>query len=74
MNIDAFLYNLPVIGIAIKRLYGYFRNHIAITDAIHVALGFGIGILFAQREMNALVIAALSLGVLGHVYALIKGK
>lgn len=74
MNLDTFLYRLPLVGAVIRRIYGYFRNHIAITDAMHVALGFGLGIFFARNEMSTVGIIAIIAAIFGHIFALIKGK
>jgi hypothetical protein len=50
MNIDEQFYKLPFIGGIIRRLYSYFRKHTAITDFIHIALGLGLGLLFAGEK------------------------
>jgi len=71
MNIDEQLYRLPLIGGHIKRLYSYFKKHTAFTDVIHVLLGLGIGLMFTDAYFN-LGIIALTIGILGHVYAFIK--
>ena len=74
MGLDEQLYRLPIIGSNIKRLYSYFRENIAYTDLIHVLIGLGLGLIIAGGELLNWGILALSLGILGHVYAFIKGK
>ena len=74
MNLDEKLYKLPIVGWTIRRLYGYFRNHIAITDFMHVALGFGLGVLVAEKGMTLLGGLALGIGIAGHIFAFMKGR
>lgn len=74
MNMDEKLYGLPFIGWMIKRLYGYFRNNIAVTDFMHVALGFGLGLLVAEKGLTLFSGTALGIGILGHIFAFIKGR
>jgi len=73
MSLDEQLYKMPIIGILIRRLYSYFKRNTAITDGMHIALGLGIGLLFAGEEFYKWAALALLIGVLGHIYALIKG-
>ena len=45
--LDNFFCNSPFIGKVMKRVYVYFKKHTVITDAMHVSLGLGIGLLIA---------------------------
>ena len=45
--LDTFFCNNLSIGKVMRRMYAYFKKHTAITDAMHVSLGLGIGLLFA---------------------------
>ena len=74
MNLDELFYRLPLIGWAIKRLYRYFKNHTALTDFFHVVAGLGIGFIIAGDNFFSWGVLALLLGVLFHLYALIKGQ
>ncbi|MDA2936613.1 hypothetical protein MYX06_05345 [Patescibacteria group bacterium AH-259-L05] len=74
MSLDEQLYRLPLIGWIIKRLYSYFKKNTAITDLMHVAAGLGIGFLIVGGTLTLWGIFALAIGVLGHVYAFIKGE
>ena len=73
MKLDKQLYRLPFIGYVIKRLYSYFKKNIAFTDFIHLSLGLGIGLIIADNEFFLFGIILLLMGVIGHVYAFIKG-
>lgn len=72
MGLDEQLYKLPFIGWIIKRLYSYFKKHIAFTDAIHISGGLGLGLLLT--EYKALGIVLILISILGHIYAFAKGK
>ena len=74
MGIDKQLCDLPLIGKIIKRLYTYFREHIAFTDFIHIMLGLGLGLIIAGNDLFYLGIFSLFIGILGHVYAFIKAE
>jgi len=74
MGLDEKLYELPVIGSIIRRLYSYFKENIAFTDIIHVLIGLGLGLIIVGNEFYNWGFFALTTGVLGHVYAFIKGK
>jgi len=73
MNLDRQLYKLPIIGFVIRRLYTYFKKHTAVTDFMHISLGLGIGLLFAREKFFTWAIVFLAIGIVGHVYAFIKG-
>ena len=74
MNIDKKLYRLPFIGSVIKRLYSYFKKNTAFTDFIHIALGLGIGLIIAGNKFIIWGIILLFMGIIGHIYAFIKGR
>ena len=74
MNLDQQLYRLPLIGRIIKRLYSYFKEHVAFTDFIHFALGLGLGLIIAGNNLLNWGIFALAIGILGHIFAYIKGN
>lgn len=74
MSIDKQLYKLPVIGSVIKRLYSYFKKNIAFTDFIHISLGLGIGFIIVGNKFLTLGIILLFIGIIGHIYAFIKGR
>ena len=74
MTIDEQLYQLPLIGRFIRRLYSYFKNHILFTDVIHIATGFGLGLILAGGSFFRLGVLALSIGIAGHLFAFLKGK
>ena len=74
MSIDERFYGLPLIGGGIRRLYGYFRRHIAFTDFIHVSVGVGIGIMIAGGDLLLWGMVAVGIGISGHIWALIRGE
>jgi len=74
MGLDERLYRLPIIGLSFKRLHSYFKENIVFTDIIHVLIGLGLGLIIVGNEFLNLGILALAIGILGHVYAFIKGK
>ena len=74
MNIDDQLYNLPLIGRLTRRLYNYFRQHIALTDFFHVMIGLGGGLIIGGNSFYWTGIVALTAGILYHGYAFIKGQ
>ena len=73
MGLDERLYQLPLIGKILKRLYSYFKKHIAFTDFIHISLGLGIGLLIAGNQFFVSGLILILIGILGHLYAYIKG-
>ena len=73
MNIDERLCNLPLVGWILRRMYSYFEKHIAFTDAIHIALGLGIGLIIVGDQWKYVGVIALAIGILGHLYAFFKG-
>jgi len=74
MGLDQQLCRLPIIGKLIERLYSYFKKHTAFTDLIHILLGLGLGLIIAGGVLLNWGLFALVLGILGHIYAFIKGK
>jgi len=74
MGLDELMYRLPFVGLRIQRLYSYFRKNIAFTDAIHVFIGLGIGLIIAGGSLFVLGIILFLLGIFGHIYAFMKGK
>ena len=74
MSLDEQLYRLPLIGWIVKRLYSYFKKNTAITDFMHVAAGLGMGLLIAGGKLVFWGILALTIGILGHIYAFIRGE
>lgn len=74
MNIDELLYQLPVAGAAVRRLYEYFKRHMALTDFFHVLIGLGLGLMIAEGAWFIWGVLAVSLGILFHLYAFVKGK
>jgi len=71
MGLDEQLYSLPLIGAVVKRLYSYFRKNLFITDLMHMSLGLGVGFIIAGWLTAGIIF--LALGLLGHIYAYIKG-
>jgi len=71
--LDELMYRLPLLGSVFKRLYSYFKKHTAFTDLIHVCLGLGVGLLIGGAEYLIFGWTFLLLGILGHIYAYIKG-
>ena len=74
MNLDELLYRLPLIGGFVRRTYAYFKKNIAVANSSHVFGGLGIGFIIAGDELLPWGMAALTIGILGHVYAFIKGR
>ena len=74
MNLDKLLYRLPLVGGMVKRLYGYFSNHIALTDFFHVLVGLGIGLIVAGDALLEWGVLALLIGILFHLYAFSIGN
>jgi len=56
-----------------RRMYAYFKKHTAITDAMHVSLGLGIGLLIAGSVWFYVGFVFIIIGLLGHIYAFIRG-
>ena len=73
MNLDEQLYNLPLIGWIVKRLYSYFKEHTGFTDLIHVSVGLGLAFLIVGNNFLIWGIVFLTIGILGHIYAFVKG-
>ena len=73
MGMDERLSRLPVVGFVVRRLYAYFRGHIFFADAVHLMLGVGLGVLIAGESFTIVGAALVLAGVLGHVYAYIRG-
>ena len=74
MGLDENICQLPLIGNTFKRLFAYFKEHIAFTDFIHISLGLGIGFLIAGKDLFSLGIIFLAISLVGHIYAFAKGK
>jgi len=74
MNLDDRLYHIPLVGSSVKRLYAYFKRNTFITDLMHIGLGLGVGLIIAGGTFFIWGIVALAAGLLGHVYALVKGE
>lgn len=74
MVIDEQLYQLPVVGRVIKRLYSYFKAHIFFTDMIHIVTGIGIGFILADKKFMVIGVIALSIGIAGHIFAFFRVK
>jgi len=74
MGLDQQLYRLPIIGRLIERLYSYFKEHTLFTDMIHILLGLGLGLIIAGGIWLNWGVLALAIGIIGHIYAFIKGK
>ena len=72
MSIDEGLYKMPIIGPVYERTHSYFRKHITVTDLVHVLMGFGVGLIIANRDYFTFGISALLLGLIYHIYAYIK--
>lgn len=72
-DIDGQLYHIPFAGWAVKRLYGYFRKHIALTDLFHIVLGFGMALVVAGENMFMPGAALVISSVLYHIWALVHG-
>jgi len=70
-TLDRFFCAAPLLGKILKRVYAYFKKHTAITDAMHVSLGLGVGLLIAGWFYVGM--ALLGMGLLGHLYAFIEG-
>lgn len=73
MSIDKMLYRAPIIGNAYMRMHSYFREHVTVTDVVHVLVGLGIGLMLANSFYVFIGIAVLLLGTVYHVHAYIKG-
>jgi len=72
-NVDDYLYTLPGIGSIIKRYYAYFKQHTAFANVVHIVFGLGLGFIIAGKDLFLLGVFALLLGILGHVWAFVKG-
>ena len=72
-GIDEFMYQLPVVGIVMKRNYTYFKQHTAITNLIHIVFGLGLGLILASESLFGLGMTFVILSLLAHVYAFMKG-
>ncbi len=46
--LDRFFCESQLSGRLFKRLYACFKRHTAITDAIHISLGLGIGLIIGS--------------------------
>ncbi len=74
MDIDKLVYKLPMAGQAYRRMHAFFKKNITTTDIIHVLIGVGIGIFIANKNSVYSVMLFLSIGVLYHLYAYVKGN
>ena len=72
-TLDSFFCNNLLIGKVMRRMYAYFKKHTAITDAIHVSLGLGVGLLVAGFPWFYIGLAFIIIGLLGHIYAFMRG-
>ena len=72
-TLDKFICSGKLIGKVMRRVYAYFKKHTAITDAMHVSLGLGLGLLMAGSAWFYIGIAFIGIGLLGHIYAFIRG-
>jgi len=70
---DRFFCNNPLIGKVMRRMYAYFKRHTAITDAMHVSLGLGLGLLVAGSAWLYVGFTFIIIGLLGHIHAFIRG-
>lgn len=59
-----------------KQLVQYFKNHAIYNACVHVMVGIGIGMLLTYPLAGAHPVrwglAFLALGILGHLYPLVK--
>ncbi len=72
-TLDRFFCESQFGGRLFKRLYAYFKRHTAITDAIHVSFGVGIGLIIGSPKWFYIGMFFLGFGLLGHIFAFIKG-
>lgn len=72
-SIDEFMYQLPVVGIVMKRNYAYFKQNTAITNLIHIAFGLGLGLILANKDLFGFGMVLIIASLLGHVYAFMRG-
>lgn len=72
-NIDELMYELPIIGVVMKRNYTYFKRNTAVTNLIHIAFGLGLGLILANEKLFSLGLIFISLSLLGHIYAFMRG-
>ena len=72
MNVDDWLCQLPLIGWIVRRMYTYFKKHIAFTDFIHICGGLGLGLIIGNFLGAGIIFLLIS--ILGHIYAFSKGK
>ena len=72
-SIDEFMYQLPVVGIVMKRNYAYFKQNTAITNLMHISFGLGLGLVLASENLFGIGVIFIALSLLGHVYAFMKG-
>lgn len=54
-------------------MYRYFKNHTAVTNVAHMFVGLGIGLMIAGEAWFMWGFAAIILGSLFHIFALIHG-
>jgi len=72
-NIDEMMYELPIVGIVMRRNYAYFKQNTAIANLMHITFGLGIGLLLANRDLLGLGLIFIFISLSGHIYAFVKG-
>lgn len=73
MTLDERMCTLPLIGWILRRLYVFFKKNTFVTDLMHMALGLGLGLLFAGEEFILIAMTIFIAGIIGHMYAFVKG-
>lgn len=74
MDIDSFLYKVPVFGPVLEQTHRYFRKHITVTDLFHVLIGFGFGLGVARSELIVYGGVAVAAGLVYHLYAFVLAR
>ncbi|MEK7541236.1 MAG: hypothetical protein AAB533_00035 [Patescibacteria group bacterium] len=72
MNFDILLAKLPIVGIVFERSYAFWRSHIAVANATHIAFGSGLVLIFSAEFFVVGLVLLVATAVM-HIIAFVAG-